>query len=132
MVTGLRFRLMKLLLHLDKIQKQNSLFEIINELYQVLISGLREANGSHDLSQQPELEVPRHFGLEAVVDGDAPPVVQLDADRIQTQVLGERSSADADQQHVTCQSLVLPSGRRLHSATELQTASLIQKHSLRL
>lgn len=62
-------------------------------------------------------EVPGYFGLEAVVDGDAPPVVQLDADRIQTQVLCERSSADADQQHVARQSLVLPAGRRLHSET---------------
>lgn len=57
---------------------------------------------------------PGHFGLEAVVDGDAPPVVQLDADALQAQVLGEGPSADADQQHVAGQSLILPSGRCLH------------------
>lgn len=63
--------------------------------------------------------VPGDFGLEAVVDGDATPVVQLDADSIQAQVLGERSSADADQQHVTCQSLALPSSCRLHPETRI-------------
>lgn len=72
------------------------------------------------ISGSPSSVVPGHFGLEAVVDGDAAPVVQLDADRVQTQVLGERSSADTDQQHVTRQRLVLPSGRRLHSETHTQ------------
>ena len=63
------------------------------------------------------LEIPGYFGLEAVVDGDTPPVVHLEANRIQTEVLSERSSADTDQQHVTRQRLVLPPGCRLHSAT---------------
>lgn len=63
--------------------------------------------------------LPGYFGLEAVVDGDAAPVVQLDAHCLQAQVLGERSSADTDQQHVTRQSLVLASSCRLH--TEKQT-----------
>lgn len=84
------------------------------------VSGSTDAKRSHG-SGQPELRVPRHFGLEAVVDGDSPPVVQLDADRIQTQVLSERSSADTDQQHVTRQSLVLPAGCRLHPETHQHT-----------
>lgn len=67
------------------------------------------------------LRVPRHFGLEAVIDGDASPVVQLDADRIKTQVLGERSSADTDQQHVTRQSLIFPTGCCLHPETHQYT-----------
>lgn len=61
--------------------------------------------------------VPGYFGLEAVVDRDAAPVVQLDAYRIQPQVLSVRSSANADQQDVTRQGLVFPSGCCLHSET---------------
>lgn len=57
---------------------------------------------------------PGHFGLEAVVDGDAPPVVQLNADILEAHVLGEGPSADADQQNVTGQSLIFSSGRSLH------------------
>lgn len=82
----------------------------------MLISGFTDAYSSCCLTVS-YLLVPGYFGLEAVVDRDAAPVVQLDAYRIQTQVLGERSSADTDQQDVTRQSLVLPSSRRLHSET---------------
>lgn len=71
----------------------------------------------HSAFTQHELVVPGNFGLEAVVDRDAASVVQLDANRIQTQVLGVRSSADADQQDVARQSLVFPSGCCLHSET---------------
>ena len=58
--------------------------------------------------------LPGYFGLEAVVDGDATSVVQLEAHALQAQVLREGPSAHAHQQHVTRQSLVLPAGRRLH------------------
>ncbi len=106
-----------------------------------LISGFRDTSRSHRLSQttvESLLDslspvVPGDFGLESVVDRDAASVVQLDAYRIQTQVLGERSSADTDQQHVARQSLVLPSSRRLHSGaqtrrhTESRLAAIIQK-----
>lgn len=61
------------------------------------------------------LGLPGYFGLEAVVDGYASPVVQLQAHGIQAQVPGEGPSADAHQQHVTRQSLVLPAGCRLHT-----------------
>ena len=61
------------------------------------------------------LGLPGYFGLEAVVDWYASPVVQLQAHGIQAQVPGEGPSADTHQQHVTRQSLVLPAGSRLHT-----------------
>lgn len=61
--------------------------------------------------------VPGDLSLKTAVDGYAAPAVQLNPNRIQAEVLRVRSSADADQQHVAGQGLVLPAGCSLHSET---------------
>lgn len=61
--------------------------------------------------------VPGDFSLKPVVDGYATSVVQLDPNRIQAEVLCVRSPADANEQHVAGQGLVLPASCCLHSET---------------
>lgn len=50
------------------------------------------------------------FALEAAVDGDPASVVQLDAHALQAQAAGEGPAADAHQQHVARQRVVLAAG----------------------
>lgn len=65
--------------------------------------------------------VPGHFGLEAVVNGYPAAVVQLDTNILKTKTACKRAAADAHQQHITSECLVLSSSSSLHSGGKKKT-----------
>lgn len=62
-----------------------------------------------------EVHIPGYFGLETAVDRDSPAVIQFDSDRLETEASGEWTAANAHQQNVTGERLVLATSCSFHA-----------------
>lgn len=73
-----------------------------------------------------EISIPGHFSLETAIDRDSPAVIQFNTDGLETEVTGEGTAANAHQQNVTGESLVLAPSCSFHTNQRKQYNG--QKH----
>lgn len=62
-----------------------------------------------------EVSIPGHFGLETAIYRDSPAVIQFDSDGLETEASGEWTAANAHQQNVTGERLVLATSCSFHT-----------------
>lgn len=75
-----------------------------------------------------DISIPGHFGLETAVDGDSPAVVQFNTHSLETKVTGEGTAANAHQENVTGERLVLAASCSFHTIQWKQQNE--QKHQI--